>query len=200
MADITEIPHRGKRKNPIRELVETLVLAVIIALVIRSFVVEVYHVEGPSMESTLHTGQRVLVNKLIYRLRKPQPGDIVVFQYPKDPERDFIKRVVAVAGDRVELREGKVYVNGRLFPEAPGARLSDEDSEQPEVVPMGSIWVLGDNRVNSDDSRMFGSVSLQYVRGEAFFRIWPLGSICRFVNPVAEAASDSHERGLFACP
>jgi signal peptidase I len=201
VADITEIPHRGKRKNPLRELLETLVLAVIIALVIRSFLVEVYRVQGSSMESTLHNSERVLVNKFLYRwVRAPKPGDIIVFRYPRQPDRDFVKRVVAVAGDKVELKEGKVYVNGRLLPEASGVRLSDEDSEHEETVPPDSVWVLGDNRNNSEDSRYFGPVPLENIRGQAFLRIWPVARACRFSNPVAEAASASNERGVFVCP
>jgi len=174
-------------------------MALIIALVVRWQFVEVYRVEGSSMESTLHSGQRVLVNKFVYQwLREPKPGDIVVFQYPKEPDRDFIKRVVAVSGDRVEIRAGKVFVNGQLFTEAPGIRLSEEDSPAEVTVPPDSVWVLGDNRNNSEDSRWFGPVNLDYIRGMAFFRVWPLGRMCRFINPV-DAAPNLY-RGVFVCP
>ena len=199
MADITEVPPPGKRKSPTREVLETLALALIIALVIRWQLVEVYRVEGTSMEATLHSGERVLVNKFTYRyVRGPKPGDIVVFQYPKEPDRDFIKRVVAVAGDSVEIREGKVYVNGQLFSEAPSVRLSEEDSPAEVTVPPDSVWVLGDNRNNSEDSRWFGPVSLAYIRGMAFFRVWPLSHMCRFVNSVD--AQPSSYQGVFVCP
>ncbi|HYG59842.1 MAG TPA: signal peptidase I, partial [Symbiobacteriaceae bacterium] len=133
-------------------------------------------------------------------VRQPGPGDIIVFQYPRQPDRDFIKRVVAVAGDRVEIKEGKVYVNGKLFPEAPGVLLSGDDSPKVEVVPPDSVWVLGDNRNNSEDSRWFGEVPLENIRGPAFFRIWPLQRSCRFVNPAAVAASSDKDRGFLACP
>lgn len=199
MAEITEVPPPGKRKSPMREVMETLALALIIALAIRYLLVEVYRVQGTSMESTLHSGERVLVNKFIYRwLRSPKPGDVVVFQYPKEPDRDFIKRVVAVAGDRVEMREGRVYVNGVLFPEAPGVRLSEEDSPREETVPPDTVWVLGDNRNNSEDSRWFGPVHLDYIRGMAFFRVWPVTRMCRFINSVA--ATPSSYQGVFVCP
>ena len=201
MGDIQELPPPRKRKGPLRELLETLVLAVIIAFTVRTFGVEVYRVQGTSMESTLHTGERVLVNKFVYRyLRQPEPGDVIVFRYPRQPDRDFIKRVVAVAGDRVEIKEGKVSVNGKLFPEAPGVLLSDEDSAKVEIVPPDSVYVLGDNRNNSEDSRWFGEVPLENIRGPAFLRIWPLGRVCHFVNPVKVAASASKDRGFWGCP
>lgn len=189
MAQITEVPPPGKRKSPMRELIETVVLALLIALAIRTFVVEVYKVQGSSMQQTLAQGERVLVNKFIYRYlgRPPQPGEIIVFQYPREPDRDFIKRIVAVAGDRVELRAGKVYVNGKLFPEAPSVIASDTDFPE-KTVPEDSVWVLGDNRNNSEDSRFFNEVPVKNIRGQAFFRIWPLTNMSGFINPVQEAS------------
>lgn len=184
MAQITEVPPPGKRKTPLRELIETLVLALVIALVIRTFIVEVYKVEGSSMESTMHTGERVLVNKFLFQwVRPPQPGDIIVFKYPRQPDRNFIKRVVAVAGDKVEMKAGKVYVNQRIFLEAATVLPTDQDAPAA-VVPEDSIWVMGDNRNNSEDSRYFGEVPLQNIRGLAFFRFWPPQNISGFVNPV----------------
>lgn len=197
MAEITDVPPPRRRKSPGRELLETVLLAVVIALVIRQFVLEVYRVQGSSMEATLQTGERVLVNRFLYRwVREPRPGDIVVFQYPKDPDRDFIKRVVAVAGDVVEIKSGRVHVNGQLFAEAPGVLAVDED-EAPVTVPPDAIWVLGDNRNNSEDSRWFGEVPLGNIRGMAFFRIWPPGRSCHFVNPVEFARTG--EWGWLPC-
>lgn len=182
-------------------MAETLILAVVIALVIRFLLVEVYRVQGSSMETTLHNGERVLVNKFIYRwVRDPKPGDVIVFAYPREPDRDFIKRVVAVPGDRVEMREGKVYVNGQLFPEAAGVRLSEEDSPAEVRVPPDTFWVLGDNRNNSEDSRWFGPVPKANIRGLAFVRVWPLQRTCRFVNSVDLAKSGDKDRGVFTCP
>jgi len=183
MADVSEERPAVKRKSPVRELVETLVLALLLALVIRTFVVEVYQVSGSSMTNTLHDHERVLVNKFIYHvLRDPEPGDIIVFQYPRQPERDFIKRVVAVAGDTVEMRGGEVYVNGEPFPEVSTVRLSAGDFG-PYVVPEDSVFVLGDNRSNSEDSRYFGEVPLEYIRGLAFARIWPISEIGGLASP-----------------
>ncbi|MFZ5814849.1 MAG: signal peptidase I [Bacillota bacterium] len=184
MAEITEVPPPGKRKSPTREFLETIILALIVALVVRTFVVEVYRVDGSSMENTLRTEERVLVNKFIYRFRNPEPGDVIVFKYPKQPDRDFIKRVVAVAGDTVQMEKGKVYVNGQPFPEPPTVRMTTTDYG-PYTVPAGSVFVLGDNRNNSEDSRFFGQVPLGNIRGLAFARIWPPGRISVLVNPAA---------------
>jgi len=170
------------RKSPLQELVETLVLALVFALIIRTFVVEVYQVSGHSMTNTLHDHERVLVNKFIYRFRDPQPGDIIVFKYPRQPDRGFIKRVVAVEGDAVEIRGGKVYVNGELFPEVDTVRMSGGDFG-PYVVPEDSVFVLGDNRSNSEDSRYFGEVPIENIRGLAVARIWPLSAIGALASP-----------------
>jgi signal peptidase I len=172
---------RGQ-KGPVRELVEVILLAVVLAFVIRTFFFEVYRVEGASMESTLHTGDRVLVNKWLYLWRLPERGEVIVFQYPKDETRDFIKRVVAVSGDTVEIRQGKVYVNGELLPEAASALL-DQETWAPQVVGPDTVWVLGDNRSNSDDSRYFGPVHRTQIHGEAFCRVWPLSTMAWIDRP-----------------
>lgn len=196
MAQPTEVTP-GKRKNPGRELLETAILALLIALAIRAYVIEVYQVRGSSMEATLHDQDRVMVAKFLYRwVRPPRPGDIIVFQYPREPERDFIKRIVAVAGDTVELRAGKVYVNGELFVEAASA-VSSHDTVAPHKVPPDTVWVLGDNRSNSTDSRTFGEVPLENIRGLAFMRVWPPARICRFVSPTQAAGA---ARGVLTCP
>lgn len=170
------------KRGPVRELVEVLLLAVVLAFVIRTFFFEVYRVEGASMEATFHTGDRVLVNKWLYLWRTPAIGEVIVFQYPKDPSRDFIKRVVAVSGDTVEIREGKVYVNGELIP-AVASALLDHETWAPHLVEPDTVWVLGDNRANSDDSRYFGSVHRMQIRGMAFCRVWPLSNLTWVERP-----------------
>lgn len=185
MAQTTQA-ETGKPKSPVRELIETLVFALLIALVVRTFVVEVYRVDGTSMENTLHSNERVLVNKFVYRLRGPEPGEVVVFRYPLQPDRNFIKRVIAVEGQTVELRNGKVYVDGELFPEVETVRMTSANFG-PFTVPEDSIFVLGDNRTNSEDSRIFGEVPLANVRGEAVALVWPLNRMGALQNPVEAA-------------
>lgn len=170
-------------KNPIREVLETVAIALILALLIRTFAFEVFVVDGVSMETTLHDNERLLVNKFVYRFRSPRPGDIVVFKYPRDPRRDFIKRTIAVAGDTVEIRDGQVFVNGTPLAEDYITRAGHSDFPR-FVVPPDSIFVLGDNRNNSQDSRVFGEVPLRNVKGKAFIRFWPLTRIRWFAAPV----------------
>lgn len=167
------------RKSPVREVIETVVVALLIALLIRQFVVEVFVVDGRSMEPTLFTSERLLVNKFVYRFRTPQPGEIIVFRYPRNQDRDFIKRVVAVAGDRVEIRDGYVYVNDQPLPD-PYVSYRDGGTWPEVTVPPGAVWVLGDNRNNSEDSRYFGEVPLGNIKGRAFFRFWPIGRFMSF--------------------
>jgi signal peptidase I len=175
---------RPRPKNPIWEVMETVIVALVLALLIRTFVFEVFVVEGMSMETTLREHERLLVNKFAYRFRSPQPGEIVVFKYPKDPRRDFIKRTIAVAGDTIEIRDGQVFVNDKPLAEDYISRPGH--SEFPRfVVPEGSIFVLGDNRNNSQDSRIFGEVPLKNVKGKAFFRFWPLSNVQWFSVPTS---------------
>ncbi|MBS3872594.1 MAG: signal peptidase I [Firmicutes bacterium] len=164
-----------------RELFEwgkAFALAVILALIIRMFLVEVYVVDGHSMQPTLLDQERVLVNKLTYRLGGPRPSDVIVFRYPQEPWRDFIKRVVAVGGQTVEVRDGQVFVDGAALPE-PYLKAPTHGVFGPEVVPEGTVFVLGDNRNFSLDSRdaTVGFVPLANVKGKAMAVFWPLPAL-----------------------
>lgn len=162
-------------KSTVREWVETLVVALVVALVIRSFVVQVYLVEGPSMEPTLHTDERLLVNKLVYRIRDPKPGEVIVLQDPNRPQRELIKRVIAVGGETIEVRQGNVYVNGQPLKEPYiNTVVTRRDDMAPLPVPEGYIFVMGDNRSWSFDSRAIGPIALDKVDGKAFFMFWPV--------------------------
>lgn len=176
--DQSEGVKKAVAKSVMREWLETVVIALAVALLIRAFVVQVYLVEGESMEPTLHTSERLLVNKFVFRLRKPAPGEIVVLQDPGQPRRELIKRVVAVAGETVEVRKSVVYINGRPLDEPYKNTFFTQYADAPPVkVQDGYIFVMGDNRGRSLDSRMIGPIPLSKVDGKAFFMFWPPGQL-----------------------
>lgn len=162
-------------KSEIREYAEALAIAVVLALFIITFIAQSFLVQGSSMEPSLHNGERLLVDKLSYRFRQPDRGQIVVFKYPSDPRRKFIKRVVGVPGDDVEIRDTEVFLNGQKLQEVyiNGPTYGDFG---PVSVPAGHYFVLGDNRNNSDDSRFpdVGFVPRQNVVGRALVVYWPV--------------------------
>ncbi len=165
----------------VRETVETVVIALLLALLLRGFVVDSIVVQGHSMEPNLHHGERILINRVVYRFRLPDRGEVVVFRYPLDPSRDFIKRVVGQPGDVVEVREGQVYINNAPVDE-PYVANPGGTNLTPQVVPGDSLFVLGDNRTNSEDSRYFGSIATDSVKGRAFLIFWPPTGV-RLLNP-----------------
>jgi signal peptidase I len=150
--------------------------AFVLALLIQQFLVKPFYIPSPSMSPTLVEGDRVLVNRLLYRFDSPDRGDIVVFHPPVAPREDYIKRVVAVGGDSVEVREGRLFVNGRAQ-EEPYLEENMEGSYALEKVPRGHVFVMGDNRNSSGDSRVFGPVAEESVIGKAFLVYWPLGRL-----------------------
>jgi signal peptidase I len=165
------------------EVVETLVLTVVIFLVIQNFVAQPYRVEQESMQRTLEQGQYLLVDKLTPRFDPYSRGDIVVFTPPNEPAGNstpFIKRVIGLPGDRVELREGRVFVNGKALEEP---YIYDEQPTEPTgdrstfSVPEGTLFVMGDHRANSTDSRVFGPIPLDHVVGRAWLRYWPITTL-----------------------
>lgn len=168
------LPH--SEKNELYEWVKSILLAVLLALVIRAFVMEVFMVQGLSMEPTLHDRERLIVSKLHYCFGEPRPGEIVVFKATE--KRDFIKRVIAVAGDEVMVNETGVYVNGERLDE-PYISDQAQDSFGPKTVPEGTVFVLGDNRNNSLDSRYpsVGFVDLERIKGKAILVFWPLKQV-----------------------
>jgi len=159
----------------VRDILETVVAALIIAVLVRGLVIEPFVVDGPSMESTLWTGERLFVSKLSYRFGTPKRGDVVMFRYPLNPNKDYVKRVIAIGGDTIEIRLGRVYINGQQVSE-PFVQFPGLYNMSAVPVPEGEIFVMGDNRTNSEDSRIFGTVKLSLVRGKAVFRVWPLKS------------------------
>lgn len=163
-------------RSGVGEFIKTLVLALILAVLLRTFVVESYQVQGVSMQPTLHTGERVLVDKLLFRFTSPKPGEIVVFKSPVNPSQTWIKRVIAVAGDTVQVKNDVVYVNGQRQSE-PYLVYRGSPNVGPLTVKPGDIWVEGDNRPQSYDSRYFGQLPVKNLRGEAFLVWWPLNNL-----------------------
>ncbi len=159
-----------------KDWIISLLIAVVLAFIIRTFIVEPYMVEGPSMRPTLENHQRLLVNKFLYYFSEPKKGEIIVFRYPRDPSRDFIKRVIATGGDTIEIQNGKVFVNGELKNE-PYILDNTRGNYQKAVVPKGRVFVMGDNRNNSEDSRFpdVGFVPFNLIKGKAAMVFWPLG-------------------------
>lgn len=163
-----------------RLLFRDLVFALMMAALVVVFIVQPVKVEGTSMLPRLHDGERIFVNKLIYYdeyrwAPKIERGDIVVFWYPNDPNKSYIKRVIGLPGEIVEVREGTVYINGAVLEEKyldPGENASSA-SQAPVQVKLNYYFVMGDNRDNSSDSRSWGLVPKKYIYGKALLRYWP---------------------------
>jgi len=160
--------------------VRDLVISLAIACFIIIFLYQPVKVEGTSMMPSLADQERVFVNKFVYRLEPIQRGDVVVFRYPRDPSKSFIKRVIGLSGDHIQIDAGRVFVNGRLLDEdyVPPA-YEDERSYQEIVVPPNNYFVLGDHRSLSNDSRDFGPVNQTYIYGKAVFGYWPVDRMGR---------------------
>ena len=192
-----------RRKSTFREYTEAIVVAVALTMVIRTFVIQAFRIPTGSMEDTLLVGDFLFVNKFLFgapipftdlrtpAIRDPKAGDILVFKYPKDPSRDFIKRVVGTPGDTVEIRDKVVSVNGvprsQPFVKLSGGRLQpreyqnpviflpgagNKDNYGPYVLPEGHYFMMGDNRDNSDDSRFWGPLDRKLIKGKAIFIYW----------------------------
>lgn len=180
-----EADSEAERPSTLRGVVEwvaVLVGAVLVALVVRTFLLQAFSIPSSSMETTLEISDRVLVNKVSYEFGDIERGDIVVFTKPDglpSPYEDLIKRVIGLPGEVVEASDNQVFVDGEPIDEPyldPGALTSDFG---PEVVPADHVWVMGDNRPNSSDSRVFGAIPIDRIEGEAFLRYWPLSRIGR---------------------
>ena len=201
-----------KAKHIVREYAESILIAVLLAMVIRTFVVQAFKIPSGSMEDTLLIGDHLLVNKFIYgakipltdtrilKIRDPRQGDVIVFEYPEDPSKDFIKRVVGVPGDVVEVKDKRVFVNGKLYAnphevhkesDTIPKEMNPRDFKDPVKVPADSYFVMGDNRDRSYDSRFWGFVTKDKIKGLAFIKYWSwdkekfrvrFGNIGRLIN------------------
>ena len=164
------------------DLIETILLAVLLFIGINAVSARI-RVDGFSMLPTLQSHQYVLVNRLAYKFDSPQPGDIIVFHYPRDPQQEYIKRVIGLPGDRVEIANGEVQVNGQLISEPYIAAAPLYQTEW--TVPEDSLFVLGDNRNNSSDSHNWGPVPIDYVVGKAILVYWPPEDWGKITTPEA---------------
>jgi signal peptidase I len=196
---VTPPPKEPPRKSGVREYFESIVIAVILALFIRTFIVQTFKIPTGSMENNLLIGDHLLVDKFIFAptasslerrllpIRPLRRGDIVVFKFPEDPERDFIKRVIGLPGEKLEMREKRIYINGKPldepyvhFLEPPGAQSGRQEVTSfdlrerygPVSVPQGHCFVMGDNRDNSEDSRYWGFLPLSLIKGRALMIYW----------------------------
>ncbi|AIQ47886.1 signal peptidase I [Paenibacillus sp. FSL R7-0273] len=180
-----------KQKNEVLEWIKAIAIALVLVILIRWLLFKPFIVDGPSMQPNFHTGERVIVNEILYDIRSPQRGEVIVFHVPSEG-RDFIKRVIAVAGDTVKVEGDVVTVNGEpvdetYIQEAIDARhannslYNNKDFPNEEVpdgtVPEGHIFVMGDNRSDSTDSRMIGYVPLEDIVGRADLIFWPIQDI-----------------------
>ncbi len=157
-----------------------LILSLGISAFIIVFIYQPVKVEGTSMMPSLEDQERIFVNKFVYRLEPISRGDIVVFRYPRDPSKSYIKRVIGAAGDRIRIDGGQVYVNGEaLYEDYVPPAYADARSYPETVVPPNSYFVLGDHRSMSNDSRDFGPVNQNYIYGKAVFGYWPMDKLGR---------------------
>lgn len=186
---MSELSGGSRLARTIGEWVVVVVIAIAAALIIRLFLFQQYYIDGPSMESTLQPQDRVLVNKLSYRLHDVNRGDVVVFDRVTSPDRhdDLIKRVIALPGETIEIRACTVYVDGVRLEEPylddeslaqvdPVARCGSHTDANATVVPPEMVYVMGDNRQQSFDSRDFGPIEIDKIRGRAFLVMWPLSA------------------------
>ena len=165
-----------KFTNGLRDWFKDFAKALIFFLFLQTYVVQGFVIEGACMEPSLHSREKIIVNKMIYRLKEPVVGDVIVFTYPLDPGRDFIKRVVGIPGDKIEIREGYLFRNGKKMPEE-FVKEYVFGSYGPIRVPKGKLCVMGDNRNNSHDSRAWGLLDRSRVKGRAEAKFWPLNHV-----------------------
>ncbi|MEW6182582.1 MAG: signal peptidase I [Bacillota bacterium] len=157
------------------DILESLVIAIVLAVIIRTFMFQPFYIPSGSMIPTLYKGDRIIVSKLSYRFHPPQRGDVVVFHYPLDPKKTYVKRLIGLGGESVTLLGGKLFVNGKMISEPylpPNVTFSDYG---PVNIPKGSYFMLGDNRMNSEDSRVWGLLDQKYIIGKAQALYWPPG-------------------------
>jgi len=176
--ELTQVNARGSQhllRSEIRVWTRDLLIAIGLALVIIVFLYQPVKVEGTSMAPLLSDQERIFINKFVYRFESIHRGDVVVFWYPLDRSKSFIKRIIGLPGETVEIRHGSLFVNGQVIPEPyVPPQYADISDFGPVRVPKSSYFVMGDHRISSNDSRVFGPVASQYIYGRAVFAYWPV--------------------------
>jgi signal peptidase I len=177
---IAQKPKPGRAAGLFSAWMRDLIISLGISAFIIVFLYQPVKVEGTSMMPSLDDQERIFINKFVYRIEPIQRGDIVVFRYPRDPAKSFIKRVIGVAGDHVRIVNGRVFLNGKMLVEDYVPSVYEDGRSYPEiVVPLDSYFVLGDHRSLSNDSRDFGPVDASYIYGKAVFGYWPVDKVGR---------------------
>lgn len=171
------------RKSVLREYAEALIIAVLLALVIRTFVVQAFKIPSGSMLPTLKIGDHLLVNKFLYYFEPIRRDDIIVFKFPQDETRDFIKRVIGLPGETLEIRGRQVLINGvplkepyAVYSDGPFAQALEREHLGPLIIPPGNFFMMGDNRDHSMDSRVWGLLDIHKIKGKAFIVYFSLRS------------------------
>lgn len=170
---------RKKLSPAVQQIAETFAMTLVIFLFLVTFVVQGYRVYGSCMEPNLYTGERLLGSKFIYHIDRPARGDVIVFRYPRNPSTFFIKRVIALPGETVQIHNGKVFVNAKPLDEHRYVIRVPHGDFPEEKIPGGYLFVLGDNRDESNDSRSWGMLPERNVQAKAWFRYWPCNRLAR---------------------
>ncbi|HWI54694.1 MAG TPA: signal peptidase I [Desulfobacteria bacterium] len=157
----------------IREVAESVIVAVLLALIIRFFLFQPFFIPSGSMEPTLKKGDRIVVSKITYRLSEPKRGDIIVFKYPVNPKRDFIKRLIGLPGETLEVKNSQVYIDGKVLEQSFLPKGLTYNNFGPVKIPEKQYFMMGDNRNNSEDSRFWGTLPEENIIGRAMFVYWP---------------------------
>lgn len=168
---------KSSKKSFLRETVESILIAAILAVIIRFFIIEPFYIPSGSMEPTLQVNDRIVVSKVSYYFEDPERGDVVVFKYPKDTSRNFVKRLIGKPGETIELKGGNLYINGEFVPEGYLPVDLVYSDYGPVVVPPDNYFMLGDNRNNSEDSRFWGFMNKDLIIGKAIIIYWPIDRI-----------------------
>jgi signal peptidase I len=171
----TDETRRSSAPRTIIEIVVIIAAAFVIALLVQAFLVKPFTIHQVSMRPTLEEGDRILLNRLAFRFGEPDRGDVIVFHSPINAGEDLVKRIVGVAGDTIEVKGGKLYRNGVAQDEPYILEQQIRDDYAASEVPVGEVFVMGDNRNNSGDSRSFGAIPIKTIIGKAFVVYWPVG-------------------------